>query len=203
VPVPTNYADATRGAENFATTALDSWKKSLDSVTDRFRTFPSFGAFPQLDATEAVERQFAFIQRVIDLNHDYARKLAEVANTLTGVTREQFESVDNLVRNQVEAVSNAAQDGVDTVEQTVRAQAEQAERAENEAREEAEEAERQQAREAAKAERQQRKEAHDKARERYENLTKAELSDEAAKRDLPKTGTVDELVERLVAHDTK
>jgi hypothetical protein len=203
VSVPTDYAAATRGAENFATTALDSWKKSLNSVTDQFRALPSFSAFPQVDVTEAVERQFAFIQQLVDLNHDYARKLAEVANTLTGVTREQFESVGTVVRSQVEAVSDAARDRVDTVEQTVRAQAEQVEQAENQAREQAEEAERQQARDAAKAERQQRKEAHDKARERYENLTKAELSDEAGKRDLPKTGTVDELVERLVAHDTK
>jgi hypothetical protein len=43
----------------------------------------------------------------------------------------------------------------------------------------------------------------DKARERYEGLTKAELSDQLDKRHLPKTGTVDELVERLVEADSK
>ena len=36
----------------------------------------------------------------------------------------------------------------------------------------------------------------------YEGLTKAELSDKLAERDLPKTGTVDELIDRLVAADT-
>jgi len=59
------------------------------------------------------------------------------------------------------------------------------------------------AREARRVEREQAKRAHDKARERYEGLTKAELSEQLDKRDLPKTGTVDELVERLVEADSK
>jgi len=67
-------------------------------------------------------------------------------------------------------------------------------------REQAEQAEKELAREARKAEREQGRHAHDKARERYEGLTKAELSDQLGQRDLPKTGNVDELVERLVGH---
>jgi hypothetical protein len=51
--------------------------------------------------------------------------------------------------------------------------------------------------------REQARRAHDKARERYEGMTKAELSDLLDERDLPKTGTVDELVERLVEADSK
>jgi len=45
--------------------------------------------------------------------------------------------------------------------------------------------------------------AHDKARKRYEGLTKAELSDLLDQRHLSKTGKVDELVERLVEADSK
>ena len=51
--------------------------------------------------------------------------------------------------------------------------------------------------------REQARHAHEKARERYEGLTKAELSDQLGQRDLPKTGSVDELVERLVEADSK
>jgi hypothetical protein len=69
--------------------------------------------------------------------------------------------------------------------------------------EQAEQAEKELAREARKAEREQAKHAHDKARERYEGLTKAELSDQLDQRHLPKTGNVDELVERLVEADSK
>jgi F0F1-type ATP synthase membrane subunit b/b' len=198
----TDYADTTRRAENQLTSTLESWKSGLTTFTDQLRDFPTVNAFPQFDATEAVERQFAFIKRVVDLNHEYARSLAEIANTLTGVTRQQIDSVSSAVREQVQGVSDAARSGVDTLERTARDQAQQAERVEAEAREAAEEAQRQQAREAARVERQQRKEAHDQARERYESLTKNELSDEAGKRGLPKTGTVDELNERLVENDT-
>ena len=56
---------------------------------------------------------------------------------------------------------------------------------------------------AGKAEREQARHDHDKARERYEGLTKAELSDLLDKRDLPKTGNVDDLIERLVEADSK
>jgi hypothetical protein len=188
----TDYAAATRNAQTALTTTLDSWKDGLNTVADQFRAIPAVGNLPQVDVVGAVERQFAFVQQIVDLNHRYARQLAEVADTLTGATRSQIESVSTVVRNQVTSVSDLAREGVDTVEQGAREQAEQAEAAE-----------RQQARDAAKAERQARKEAQDKARERYEGLTKAELSEQAAKRDLPKTGTVDELVERLVEADAK
>jgi hypothetical protein len=45
--------------------------------------------------------------------------------------------------------------------------------------------------------------AHEKARRKYAELTKAELQDELASRDLPKTGNVDELRDRLIADDEK
>jgi Cu2+-containing amine oxidase len=187
-----DYADATRKASAAFTTTLDSWKNSVTAVTDQFRAFPAVGRLPKIDVTDAVERQFALIQQVVDLNHRYARQLAEVANTLSGVTREQLESVTSVVRDQVETVSAVARQGVDTVEQTAREQAD-----------EVEQAERQQARAAAKAQREERKEAEEKARAPYAELTKAELSELAAKRNLPKTGTVDELVARLVEADAK
>ena len=160
--VPTEYADTTRRAENLLASTLESWRSGVSTVTDQFRAFPTLNTFPQFDATEAVEQQFAVIKRVVDLNHEYARSLAEVANTLTGVTRQQIDSVSSAVHEQVQGVSDAARSGVDTLERTAR----------------------------------------DQARERYQRLTKNELSDEAGKRGLPKSGTVDELIERLVANDT-
>jgi hypothetical protein len=188
----TDFAATTRNAQTAFTTTLDSWKDGLTSVANQFRAIPSVGTLPQVDVTEAVERQFAFIQQIVDLNHQYARQLAEVANTLTGATRSQIESVGSVVRDQITSASEVARTGADKVEDAAREQADKAEQAERE-----------QAREAAKAERQEQKQAADKARERYENLTKAELSEQAAKRDLPKTGTVDELVARLVEADTQ
>ena len=67
----------------------------------------------------------------------------------------------------------------------------------------AEEAEKERARQARAAERQQAREARQAARQRYEGKTKAELSEELSTRELPKTGTVEELIERLVEADTQ
>jgi SAP domain-containing protein len=136
---------------------------------------------PQVDLIPVVERYFELVQRTVDISRDLTLKWAEAAGTLSGVVREQAESVGGLVREQAESARGL-----------VHEQAEKAEQAEKDL-----------AREARKVEREQARRAHDKARERYEGLTKAELSDQLEKRDLPKTGTVDELVERLVEADGK
>lgn len=54
-------------------------------------------------------------------------------------------------------------------------------------------------REAKRVERERRK----RANEAYEGLTKAELSDQLAGWGLPKTGNIDELIERLVSADSE
>ena len=181
----TSATDYAATAKTALTTTLDRWKDGVTSVTEQFRSFPTVGNLPQVDVTEAVERQFAFIQRIVDLNHDYARQLAEVANTLTGVTRSQLESVGTVVRQQVTAISDVVRTGTETAEEAVR----------------------EVSTEVAKVTRAKRAEATDLATDlvsaRYENLSKAELVEQAAQRGLPKSGTVDELVVRLVEADTK
>src|SRR5580658_7817482 len=136
---------------------------------------------PQVDLIPVVERYFEFVQRTVDISRDLTLKWAEAAGTLSGAVREQAESTRDFVHEQA-----------GKAEQAARQQADKAEQAEKEL-----------AREVRKAERDQAKHAHDQARERYEGLTKAELSDQLDHRHLPKTGNVDELVERLVEADSK
>src|SRR3954452_25198580 len=136
-PNPDDFAANARRAESILTSAMDTWKTGLDSVTNQFRAFPSVGNLPQFDATEAVERQFAFIQQIVELNHQYARQLAEVANTLTGATSQQIESVSGAVRDQIQSVTDTARGNVDTFEQTVHDTADQAEQTQREARKQA------------------------------------------------------------------
>jgi len=118
------------------------------------------------------------VQRTVDISRDLTIKWAEAAGTLSGAVREQAESVGGLVRGQAESARDFMH-------------------------EQAGQAEKELAREARQAEREQARHARDKARERYEGLTKAELSDRLDQRNLPKTGNVDELVERLVEADSK
>jgi hypothetical protein len=162
----------------------DFWTQGAQRLTDRM-----VPGLPQVDLIAVVERYFEFVQRTVDISRDLTLKWAEAAGTLSGAVREQAESVGSLVGEQ----AGSAREFVH----------EQAGKAEQAAREQAEQAEKELAREARKAEREQARHAHDKARERYEGLTKAELSDQLDQRDLPKTGNVDELVERLVQADSK
>ena len=190
-------ATTTRRAESVVTTALENWKNGLNAVTAPFQAVPTVGAFPQFDVAEAIERQIKVIQQLIDVNAGYARQLAEATNTVTGAVRAHIEGLNTVMVQQVTSVSELTQSNVETLEESVQETADQAERIQREARERAAKVEREQRQLAQKAAREQRQQT----RERYRSLNKNELSDEAAKRNLPKTGTIDELVERLVEHD--
>jgi len=154
----------------------DFWTQGAQKLSDRM-----LSGLPQVDLIPMVERYFEFVQRTVDISRDLTLKWAEAAGTLSGAVREQAESVGGLVREQAESTRDFVHEQADKAEQ----------------------AEQELAREARKAEREQVRHAHDKARERYEGLTKAELSGQLDKRHLPKTGNVDELVERLVEADSK
>src|SRR5580658_4651894 len=180
------YRSAAGHARNAAEKTADFWTQGTRTVTDLVP------GLPQIDLVPAVERYFELVQRMVDINRHLAVRCAEAVGTLSGVVREKAESAGGLVREKAESAGNA-----------VREQAEQAEQAALEQAEQAEQAEQELARQARQAEREQAKRAHKKARERYEGLTKAELSDQLAKRELPKTGNVDELIERLVEADSK
>ena len=154
----------------------------------------------------------------------------EKAQSTGDLVREKAEAADNVMREQAEKAQQAVLEQAEKAEQAekglAQAAREQAEKAKQAAREQtareqtareqtareqaareqaqkAEQAEQELARQARQAEREQAGRAHKRARERYEGLTKAELSDQLAKRELPKTGNVDALIERLVTSDSK
>jgi hypothetical protein len=170
------YRAAASQSASTAEKIADFWTQGSQRLSDYM-----LPGLPQVDLVPVVERYFEFVQRTVDISRDLTIKWAEAAGMLSGAVREQSESARDLVREQA-----------GKAEQAVREQAHKAEQAEREL-----------AREARKAEREQARHAHENARERYEGLTKAELSDLLDQRDLPKTGNVDELVERLVEADSK
>jgi uncharacterized protein HemX len=180
------YSAGASRARNAVEKTADTWTEGARTVTGQlFR-------LPQVDLVPAVERYFDLVQRTVDINRRLAVRCAEAAGTLSGVVREKAGSAGDVVREKAEAAGDIA-----------REQAENAERAAREQAANAEQAEKELARQARQAERQQARQAHQRARQRYEGLPKAELSDQLAKRDLPKTGNLDELIERLVEADSK
>ncbi|HEX7267097.1 MAG TPA: SAP domain-containing protein [Streptosporangiaceae bacterium] len=181
-----HYSAAASHARNAVDKTTDFWTRGAQTATDLLP------GLPQVDLVPAVESYFNLVQRTVQINRRLAVRWAEAAGALAGVVREKAESAGDVVREKAEAAGNVA-----------REQAEQAERAAHEQAAKAEHAEKELARQARHAEREQARQAHDRARQRYEGLTRAELSDLLAKRELPKTGNIDELIERLVEADTK
>ena len=128
---------------------------------------------PEVDPTESVTRYFEYVQKSVDFNRDLAVRWAEIVTSLYGTVRDQADKVTGIVKDQTNKVAD----------QTVQ----QARKAEDLATEQANAVE----------------DAKKEARGQYEGLTKAELSDLLAERELPKSGTVEELIERLVSADSE
>ncbi len=182
--MPTYYSAVASRASEAAEKAADSWTQGMRKLTGLVP------ALPQVDLVPAVERYFDLVQRAVDMNRDITVRWAQAAGTLTGVAREQAESAGQVVRERAESAGDFVHEQAESFEQAAARQAEKAEEAEKEL-----------AREARRLEREQARQAHQQARQAYEGLTKAQLSNLLAKRSLPKTGTVNELIERLVEAD--
>ena len=167
-------------------------EKSIEAWRDGAKTFDQFDqvTFPTIDLAESVARYFEYVQRAVDFNRDLATRWAELVSTLSGSVREQAARVTGIVNEQTDTIADLTVKQAETVEQVAKKQADRVEQAKEN-----------QAQQARAAERRQAKKDHERARERYESLTKAELADQLAERGLPRTGTVEELIERLVSVD--
>ena len=184
-----SYTAVATKAREATEKSVESWKNGAKSFTDQANVIAKM---PTMDLTEPVARYFEFVQRTVDLNRDLATRWAELVTSMTGTVREQAEKVGSIVKDQTDNVANVATEQAKKAEEVAQEQAELAEQAEKE-----------QERLARQAERAAAKEAKAKAREPYEELTKAELSDQLAERGLPKSGNVEELIERLVSADSE
>ncbi len=180
------YSTAASHARNAVNKTADAWTEGARTVTGRL-----FG-LPQVDLVPAVERYFDHVQRTVDINRRLAVRWAEAAGTLSGMVREKAGLAGDVVREKAEAAGDIAREQAENAEEAAREQAAKADQAEQEL-----------ARQARQSEREQARQARQRARQRYEGLPKAQLSDLLAKRDLPKTGNIDELIERLVEADSK
>jgi hypothetical protein len=180
------YSAAASQARNAVEKTVDVWTEGARTVTDRLP------GLPQMDLVPAVERYFDLVQRTVDINRNLAVRWAEAAGTMSGVVREKAGSAGDVVREKAEAAGDIAREQAENAEQAAREQAAKVDQAEKEL-----------ARQARQAEREHARRAHERARQRYEGLPKAQLSELLAKRNLPKTGNIDELIERLVEADSR
>ena len=193
------YTTAAGQAREVTERGVELWKNGVESFTRQLDAVK----LPSVDLTQPVARYFEYLQQAVDLNRELAIKWAEMVTGLAGSVRDQAEHVRGIVKDQTDTVADLTVAQAQESEQAVKEQARKAEQAKRDQAEEAEAAEKAQAREAKRVEREEAKKAHLQAREAYEGLTKAELSDQLAERGLPKTGNVGDLIERLVSADSE
>lgn len=184
-----SYTAVATKAREATEKSVESWKQGAKTFTDQANVVAKM---PAVDLTQPVARYFDFVQKSVDLNRDLATRWAELVTSMTGTVREQAEKVSSIVKDQTDRAADVATESAHKAEELAQEQADLAEKAEKE-----------QERLARQAERAAAKEAKAKAREPYEELTKAELSDQLAERGLPKSGNVEELIERLVSADSE
>lgn len=128
---------------------------------------------PLPDLDEAFDRYFSYLQRGVEVNRGLAKEWTAAVSTLSGAARSQLEAVSSGIRGHAEAIGDWITGEADTAVHSARKQADAIATAKRE-----------------------------QARKRYQDLSKAELTDLLGERDLPKNGTVEELVDRLVDADS-
>lgn len=173
--------------------SVDLWSESTRSLTEQTQRL---WTLPRVDVGEAVRRYVDYLRDVRQLTSDAACKWVGTLPLISDSIRDQLQLLTDLqhdhaqafsawISGETQTLSNAATGQVDPADQDAREGGDQAGQAE-----------------ATAAARRETRQFSQEARDRYQGLTKAELSHRLAERDLPRTGSVDELVDRLVSADT-
>jgi len=167
------YIAATTQARTVTEKSIEAWRNGAKTFTDQLERV----RFPTIDLTEPVTRYFDSVQRAVDFNRDLATRWAELVTTLSGSVREQAAKVTGIVNDQTNTIADLTARQAEKAEEIAKKQADTVEHA--------------------------KKDQAQQAREPYEGLTKAELIGQLTERGLPKSGTVDDLIERLVSADSE
>ena len=167
------YIAATTQARKVTEKSIEAWRNGAKTFTDQLERV----RFPTIDLTEPVTRYFDSVQRAVDFNRDLATRWAELVTTLSGSVREQAAKVAGIVNDQTNTIADLTGKQAEKAEEIAKKQADPVEHA--------------------------KKDQAQQAREPYEGLTKAELIGQLTERGLPKSGTVDDLIERLVSADSE
>lgn len=189
------YTTAVHQGVAAVTRSADLWQQNTQAFTGRTSRL---WQLPQPDFAEATRKFFDYLQDGLEVNKDVAVKWVGALTSISDAVGAQWQTVADFQRGHSTAISTWIAGETEILQNAAAEQAEEVDNAQREQLEQARQAERDRAR----AQRERDRRARQETRKRYEGRTKAELSEELAGRDLPKTGTVDELIDRLVTADT-
>src|SRR6478609_9597060 len=180
--VTETYTTAAGQAREAGERFIETSRTSAKTYTDQANGVATLSA---VDITGPVALYFDHLQKQVDLGREFAGKWAELVTSLLNTAREQAGRVGSIVHEQADTGADNVIKLAEKAEQVTQEQTRAAERAQEEQGNLVQ---------AAAAETVER--TTDDGRERYQDLTKAELVDILVERDLPKYGTVDELIKR-------
>jgi hypothetical protein len=180
--------------------AVSVWTRGVRQVTGHARVRPKL---PQVNLVPPVERYFDFVQRTVETNRGRTVRWAKSATRMSETVRQRAESAGDVMRGRAESVGVLVRGKAGAVEQAAREESARAAKAARQQAEETQRADQERAHEARVVERERSRQVSQRARQRYQGMTKSQLSELLERRDLPKTGSHDELVERLVESDAR
>jgi len=154
----------------------EAWSGALETFAQNVQN--AFGqsgkSFGVTDPSAAIDQAFDFWQQTLESQREMTKQFVGISVAAGKKAREQTESIGTAIREQAESAGTAIREKTESVARAAREQAKAADGAER-----------------------------DRAAKKYEPLTKEALQDELGRRNLPKSGNVDELRDRLIADDTK
>ncbi len=163
----------------------EAWAGAMQSLTENAQNVfgPSDKTFGMIDPNAAIDQVFDFWKQTLEVQRDMTKQLVGATVATSEKVRSHVESVGTAVRDQAESVGTALRDQAESVGTALRDQAESVGQAAGEQADRVDQ------------------DSRDQVAKKYEALTKDELQEELSRRNLPKSGTVDELRERLIAND--
>ena len=167
--VSEQYANTVRQAQETMASMMESFASNTQKAFGQ-----PVGPFGVVDPTAGIDQVFDFLGKTLEVQRDFAKKLAGVTASVGETARAQATSVGEAVREQATSAGELVREQAISVGELAREHTDSVQRA-----------------------------AQEQAAKKYEQLTKVELADELDRRDLPKTGNVDELRARLIEDDRK
>ncbi len=114
------YSESVSGIRSATEKAGDLWKQSAQRLASQAEVAAKL---PELDMPQLVERNFQYVQRVVEINWDYARKSAARFTTLTDILREPMGSLAPMIQAHADALADLLSSEADMVEQVARRRA--------------------------------------------------------------------------------
>ncbi len=189
--VSEQYANTVRQSQETMASMMESFASNTQKAFGQ-----PVGPFGVADPTAGIDQVFDFLGKTLEVQRDFAKKLAGVTVSVGETVREQATSVGEAVREQATSAGELVREQAISAGELAREQTDSVQRAAQEQADSVQRAAQEQADSVQRA-------AQEQAAKKYEQLTKVELADELDRRDLPKTGNVDELRARLIEDDRK